>query len=102
MWTASLESMAMDVREPTFPTESIVLLVQDDADVHEEEHVAYFRSSRVESRYEMCRASLESMAIEPYLPTSPEDESTVTLDQDDADEHEEEQVAYFRLVLVAS
>ena len=88
----------MDVRDPTFPTESIVLLVHDDADVHEEEHVAYFRSSLVESRYEMCTASLESMAIEPYLPTSPEEESTVTLDQDDADEHEEEQVAYFRLV----
>ena len=43
----------MDVRDPTFPTESIVLVVQDDADVHEEEHVAYFRSSLVESRYEM-------------------------------------------------
>ena len=54
----------MDVRDPTFPTESIVLLVQDDADVHEEEHVAYFRSAMVESRYEMCTASFESMASE--------------------------------------
>ena len=86
----------MDVRDPTFPTESIVLVVHDDADEHEEEHVAYFRSSLVESRYEMCNASLESMAIEVYLPTSPEDDSMVTFDQDDADEHGEEQVAYFR------
>ena len=92
----------MDVRDPTFPIESIVLFVHDDADEHEEEHVAYFRSSLVESRYEICTASLESMAIELYLPTSPEEKSTVTFDQDDADEHEEEQVAYFRLVLVAS
>ena len=50
----------------------------------------------------MCTASLESIEIEVCSPTSPEDESTVTFDQDDADEHEEEQVAYFRLVLVAS
>ena len=50
----------------------------------------------------MCTASLESTEIEVCSPTSPEDESTVTIDQDDADEHEEEQVAYFRLVLVAS
>ena len=92
----------MDVRDPTFPSESIVLLVHDDADVHEDEHVAYFRSSLVESRYEMCNVSLESMAIELYLPTSPEEDSMVTFDQDDADEHQEEQVAYFRLVLVAS
>ena len=92
----------MDVREPTFPSESIVLVVQDDADVHKEEHVAYFRLVLVESRYEMCNASLESMAIELYLPTSPEDDSMVIFDQDDPDEHEEEQVAYFRLVLVAS
>ena len=92
----------MDVRDPTFPTVSIVLVVQDDADVHEEEHVAYFRSSRVESRYEMCNASLESMAIEPYLPTSPEEESTVTFDQEEEDEHEEEHVAYFRLEFVSS
>ena len=93
----------MDVRDPTFPSESIRLLVQAQDDVHEEEeHVAYFRLVLVESRYEMCNASLESMAIELYLPTSPEDDSMVTFDQDDADEHEEEQVAYFRLVLVAS
>ena len=50
----------------------------------------------------MCTASLESTEIEVCSPTSPEDESTVTIDQDDADEHEEEQVAYFRLVLVES
>ena len=93
----------MDVRDPTFPSESIRLLVQAHDDVHEEEeHVAYFRLVLVESRYEMCNASLESMAIELYLPTTPEDDSMVTFDQDDADEHEEEQVAYFRLVLVAS
>ena len=92
----------MDVRDQTFPTESIVLVVHDDADEHEEEQVAYFRSSLVESRYEMCTASLESMAIELYLPTSPEDDSMVTFDQDEVEEHEEEQVAYFRLVLVAS
>ena len=82
---------------PTFPTESIVLFVHDDADVHEEEHVAYFRSLLVESRYEMCNASLESIAIELYLPTSPF-ESMVTLDQDDVDEQEEEQAAYFRFL----
>jgi hypothetical protein len=99
MCTASLESIAMDVREPTFPTESIVLFVHADADVHEEEHVAYFRSSLVESRYEMCNASLESIAIELYLPTSPF-ESTVTFDHEDADEHEEEHVAYFRFFLL--
>ena len=99
MCTASFESIAMDVRDPTFPTESIVLLVHDEADVHEEEHVAYFRSSLVESRYEMWRALLESVAIELYLPTSPF-ESTVTFDQDDVDEQEEEHVAYFRFFLL--
>ena len=100
MCTASLESMAMDVRDPTFPTESIVLMVQDVAipptiiDVHEEEHLAYFRSSLVESRYEMCSASLESTAIELYLPTSPLT-SMMTFAQDVVDEQEEEHVAYF-------
>ena len=92
----------MDVRDPTFPSESIVLVVHDDADVHEAEHVAYFRSSFVESRYEMCNASLESMAIELYLPTSPEDDSMVTSDQEVEEEHEEEQVAYFRSSFVES
>ena len=67
MCTASLESIAMDVRDPTFPSESIRLLVQAHDDVHEEEeHVAYFRLVLVESRYEMCNASLESMEIELY------------------------------------
>ena len=101
MCKASLESIAMDVRDPTFPTESIVLVVHDDADEHEEEQVAYFRSSLVESRYEMCTASLESMATEEYLPTSPL-ESTVTFDQEDVDEHDDAQVAYLRSSLVLS
>ena len=92
----------MDVRDPTFPSESIVLVVHDDADVHEAEHVAYFRSSFVESRYEMCNASLEAMAIELYLPTSPEDDSMVIFDQEVEEVSGEEDVAYFRLVLVAS
>ena len=93
----------MDVRDPTFPSESIVLLVQADDDVHEEEeHVAYFRLVLVESRYEMCNASLESMAIELYLPTSPEDDSMVIFDQEVEEVSGEEDVAYFRLVLVAS
>ena len=92
----------MDVRDPTFPSESIVLLVQADDDVHEEEeHVAYFRLVLVESRYEICNASLESIAIELYLPTSPF-ESTVTFDQDDDVEQEEEHVAYFRFLLLES
>ena len=101
MCKASLESIAMEVRDPTFPTESIVLVVHDDADEHEEEHVAYFRSSLVESRYEICTASLESMATEEYLPTSPL-ESTVTFDQEDVDEHDDVQVAYLRSSLVLS
>ena len=46
----------------------------------------------------MCSASLESIAIELYLPTSPF-ASMVTLDQDDVDEQEEEHVAYFRSFL---
>ena len=64
--------------------------------------VAYFKFWLLESRYEMCTASLESMAIEVYLPTSPEDESTVTFDQEAADEHVEEQVAYLRALLELS
>ena len=69
--------------------------------VHKEVHVAYFRSSLVESRYEMCRDPLEAMAIELYLPTSPF-ASMVTFAQDDVDEHEEEHVAYFRLEPVSA
>ena len=96
MCTAALESIAMDVRDPTFPTESIVLFVHDDADVHEEEQVAYFRSSLVESRYEMCTASLESMAIEPYLPTFPELSTVVVTQEPDV------LVAYLRSSLELS
>ena len=62
----------MEVSSP--PAVSTVTLVQDDEDEQleeDEEHVAYLRSELVSSVYEMCIASLESMAREVCLPTSP-------------------------------
>ena len=83
-----LESVVIDIAERTF-TEVIEVVVQDDAVEQEEEQVAYFRLVLVESRYEMCNASLESIAISLWRPLP---DSTKTPLHDDADEQDEEQV----------
>jgi len=71
-----------------------VVLVHDDDDVHEEEQVAYVSLDAAWEEpllYEIYRWSLESIAISP-IPYGLS-VSTVVLVQDDADVHEEEQVA---------
>ena len=43
MCTASLESMAIEVKDPTFPVVSTEVVVQEDADEHDDAQVAYLR-----------------------------------------------------------
>ena len=66
MCMPSLSSTAMDDMKPTFADCSICNFVQEEAEVQEEEHVAYLKAYvffEVLLPYAMCNVSLESTAI---------------------------------------
>tara|TARA_B100000161_G_scaffold198117_1_gene144287 strand:+ start:297 stop:452 length:156 start_codon:yes stop_codon:yes gene_type:complete len=48
-----LESMVMELPTPVFPSVSSEMFDHEDADIHVEEQVAYFRSSEISFVYEM-------------------------------------------------
>ena len=79
--------------------DDVVTVVQEEAEVHEEEHVAYLKLYvfvEVLFLYAMCNVSFESTAISASWPRFPV--SMVVIVQDDADEHEEEHVTYLRFM----
>ena len=73
----------------------MVVFDQEEAVVQVEEHHAYLSPPPVSSKYEMCKSSFESTAIEGIRPTFP----TVSMDrfvQDEAEVQDEEHVMYLR------